>query len=172
MVAVSSLRHVLVVGGTTGDWELLDDEGWRALLTELGKVAEHAGARWLTLHPDHVTTGAPAAHHIELPTCTVVADPSADGRARLLVAMTAVAAAGEPVTEESVSRRLNRPAEVDPDLVVVLGSNDRLPRSLVWELAYGELVYVDIPWDALQARHLEDAVSAFAARHRRFGGLD
>ena len=36
---------------------------------------------------------------------------------------------------------LYEPADVEPDLVLVLGPPTRLPPSLVWELAYGELVF-------------------------------
>ena len=54
----------------------------------------------------------------------------------------------------------------------MLGPHDRLPSSLVWELAYSELVYVDTPWAELCADDLIDAITTFRQRHRRFGGLD
>jgi undecaprenyl diphosphate synthase len=61
---------------------------------------------------------------------------------------------------------------VEPDLVLLLGTDDRLPTSLVWELAYSELVYIDVSWRDLAAVHLAEAIGAFQGRHRRFGGLD
>ena len=67
---------------------------------------------------------------------------------------------------------LYAPADVEPDLILVLGQPDRLPPSLVWELAYGELVFVPLPWDELSADHLVTAIADFAQRERRFGGLD
>ena len=60
----------------------------------------------------------------------------------------------------------------EPDLALILGRPDTLPTSLVWELAYSELVFLDIDWSALQAGHLEMAIDDFNRRHRRFGGLD
>jgi undecaprenyl diphosphate synthase len=42
----------------------------------------------------------------------------------------------------------------------------------VWELAYSELVYIDVSWRDLAAVHLAEAIGAFQGRHRRFGGLD
>jgi undecaprenyl diphosphate synthase len=42
----------------------------------------------------------------------------------------------------------------------------------VWELAYSELVFLDIKWADLQSLHLEMAIDDFNRRHRRFGGLD
>ena len=64
------------------------------------------------------------------------------------------------------------PADVEPDLVVVFGPPDQLPTSLIWELGYSELVFLDLKWDDLSASHLELAVDDFDRRHRRFGGLD
>jgi len=55
---------------------------------------------------------------------------------------------------------------------VVLGSAHGLPRSLVWELAYSELVFLDVEWAQLSAAHLVEAIDSFAHRHRRFGGID
>jgi undecaprenyl diphosphate synthase len=43
---------------------------------------------------------------------------------------------------------------------------------MVWELAYSELVFIDIAWSDLNASHLELAIDDFNRRHRRFGGLD
>jgi undecaprenyl diphosphate synthase len=42
----------------------------------------------------------------------------------------------------------------------------------VWELAYGELVFVSLSWDELVADHVVDAIADFAQRERRFGGLN
>jgi undecaprenyl diphosphate synthase len=67
---------------------------------------------------------------------------------------------------------MKAPAETDPDLVVVLGAAHCLPRSLVWELAYSELVFLEVAWSQLSAAHLVEAIDSFAHRHRRFGGID
>ena len=47
-----------------------------------------------------------------------------------------------------------------------------MPASLVWELAYAEIVFLDAPWTALDAEHIEMAIDDFARRDRRFGGID
>jgi undecaprenyl diphosphate synthase len=47
-----------------------------------------------------------------------------------------------------------------------------MPASLVWELAYAELVFFDADWRALDAEHLEMAIDDFTRRDRRFGGVD
>ncbi|MGH9272182.1 MAG: undecaprenyl diphosphate synthase family protein [Ilumatobacteraceae bacterium] len=47
-----------------------------------------------------------------------------------------------------------------------------MPPSLVWELAYGELVFVPATFPDLRREHLLTAIDEFHGRRRRFGGLD
>ena len=169
-----TLHHIVLVGGTPTQWAAPTDESWARRLADLGKVADHVGALWLVLRPYAAEPEPPTA-----PTrtdvvggCTVVAAPEADGRSRLAAAAEGLRAAGADITETSLAVALNAPATVDPDLVVVLGPSHRLPPSLVWELAYSELVFVDVAWPDLQPSHLERAVDQYTHRHRRFGGLD
>ena len=67
---------------------------------------------------------------------------------------------------------LHAAAKLKVDLIVVLGEPTRLPPSLVWELAYGELVFRPMEWNELTKDHLVEAIADFAQRERRFGGLD
>ena len=170
-----ALRHVMLVGGTPGEWEALGEPLWEHRLAELGKVADHVGANWLALYPYGPDGGdvAPTWTRTDVVGgCAVTAELEPDGRARLVRAIEALRLAGTPITETTIAAALNAPAAVDPDLVIVLGPSDRLPPSLVWELAYSELVFVEGTWADLQPAHLERAIDAFAHRHRRFGGLD
>lgn len=170
-----SLQHIIVVGGSTTEWASLGGEQWRVLVAELGKVADHVGASWLTIRPfGDATAPSPHAARQEAPvgSCLVVADPETDGRARLARAVAGLQAAGSEITEATISAALNAPAEADPDLVVVVGAKHRMPPSLVWELAYSELVFVDTSWQHFGPGHLEEAIGSYAHRHRRFGGID
>ena len=81
-------------------------------------------------------------------------------------------AESDQLSEPAVAAALLSPAATEPDLVLLLGTSDRLPNSLVWELAYAEMVYVPVPWADLQEAHLAEAIEAYRRRHRRFGGLD
>ena len=56
--------------------------------------------------------------------------------------------------------------------MLILGPPTRLPPSLVWELAYGELVFLPVGFDELGAEHVASALDDYATRRRRFGGLD
>jgi undecaprenyl diphosphate synthase len=54
---------------------------------------------------------------------------------------------------------------------VVLGPANCLPRSLVWELAYSEIVFVERSWNTLSVDFIELAIQEYFQRHRRFGGV-
>jgi undecaprenyl diphosphate synthase len=165
----------MVVGGTVADWTDLTDEAWRARAGSYATAVAEAGGRWLTLRPfarGDADVDRPVSQSVvRLAGCTVVVDPSPDGRERLVVALRKAVDQGD-LAERSIASALFAPAEVEPDLVVVLGPSDRLPPSLVWELAYSELVYLDVAWADLDVEHLRAAIGEFAGRHRRFGGLD
>ena len=43
---------------------------------------------------------------------------------------------------------------------------------LLWQLAYAELLFLDVLWPDFSAQHFAEAVDAFKQRSRRYGGLD
>ncbi len=173
----SSLAHVMVVGGTRAEWAAIDDEQWQRLAHDLAGVVVAAGGSWLTFRAYESgdtaspTDSPPRRRVLEGEACTVVIDAMSDGRERFAEAMRRLPG-GLAVDEKSVAGVLYEPADVEPDLVVVLGPPTRLPPSLVWELAYGELVFLARPLVDLVGADLEDAIADFHGRARRFGGLE
>jgi undecaprenyl diphosphate synthase len=171
----TSLEHVMVVGGTPKDWDDIGADEWGRLVDRLGTVAAAAGARWLTIRPygPHPASGRPEPFsQVTDGACTVIVEELADGREAFAAAAAAVPD-GVVVDEQAIANELYQPADVEPDLIVVLGPHDHLPPSLVWELAYGELVFVDrdLPTE-LSAADLRAAIESFQGRSRRFGRLD
>jgi Putative undecaprenyl diphosphate synthase len=169
------LRHVVIVGGSLAEWNALGETGWRDRIIELVKAAEHAGADWLTMRPlDRVSPphGGTPASITRIGRCTGVVDPQTDGRQRLVAAVNVLRRDGRQITDANLAEVVNAPAPCDPDLAIVVGPDTDLPSTLVWELAYCELVYIDVPWVEFHGQDLERAVAEFAGRHRRFGGLD
>ena len=169
------LRHVVIVGGSLQDWNTLGDTGWRDRIIELAKAAEHAGAEWLTMRPlDRVNPphGGTPASITRVGRCFGVVDPQTDGRQRLVAAVNVLRRDGREITEANLAQVVNAPAPCDPDLAIIVGPDTDLPSTLVWELAYCELVFLDIAWDELHGHDIERAAAEFAGRHRRFGGLD
>ena len=59
----------------------------------------------------------------------------------------------------------------DVDLLIRTGGEQRLSDFLLWECAYAELCFTEIMWPDFTAADLADALRAFHARQRRFGGL-
>lgn len=176
----SALAHVMVVGGTRRDWAAMGEAAWSALAEELGSVVADAGGSWLTVRAYERGDDAPDDRPGDLARrtlvvaggrCTAVIDPQSDGRERFAEAMRQLPE-GAVVDEKSVAHVLYEPADVEPDLVLILGPSTRLPPSLVWELAYGELVFNPMPLTALGAAQLRTAVDEFNRRQRRFGGID
>jgi undecaprenyl diphosphate synthase len=169
------LRHVVIVGGTLAEWNAAGEAAWRERIIDFGKVIEHAGASWLTIRPfDRVTPphGGTPASITRVGRCTAIVDPQTDGRQRLVEAINVLARDRRGVTDANLADVVNAPAPYDPDLAIIVGADIELPLTLVWELAYCELVYLGVPWARLHGEHLEGAIAEFAGRHRRFGGLD
>jgi undecaprenyl diphosphate synthase len=106
---------------------------------------------------------------------SLIVDPSPDGHERFAATVEALRISGvdpNDIDEESLSGAILAPAVAEPDLVIILGPPDVIPESMVWELAYSELVFLDLGWDDLTSSDLELAIDDFTRRHRRFGGLD
>ena len=59
----------------------------------------------------------------------------------------------------------------DVDLLIRTGGEQRLSDFLLWESAYAELYFTDVPWPDFTETDLRFAVKAFAARDRRYGGV-
>jgi len=60
----------------------------------------------------------------------------------------------------------------DPDLLIRTGGDFRISNYLLWQISYAELYVVDQYWPDFDEQSWLSAVRAFAARKRRFGGLD
>ena len=57
-----------------------------------------------------------------------------------------------------------------PDLVIRTSGEQRLSNFLLWQAAYAELVFMEQLWPDFDAASLAQAVAAFGARERRYGG--
>ena len=59
----------------------------------------------------------------------------------------------------------------DPDLLIRTSGEQRLSNYLLWQLAYSEFYFTDVPWPDFQKKELEEAIAAYNKRERRFGGI-
>lgn len=77
----------------------------------------------------------------------------------------------EDITEEVFSNYLDTNDIPDPDLLIRTSGEQRLSNYLLWQLAYSEFYFTDVPWPDFHKKELEEAVLAYNKRDRRFGAL-
>lgn len=59
----------------------------------------------------------------------------------------------------------------DPDLMIRTSGEQRLSNYLLWQLAYSEFYFTEVPWPDFNKQELIKAIEAFQMRNRRFGGI-
>lgn len=91
------------------------------------------------------------------------------GRWDIATAAARLAAAGVPITEESLSGALSLAHCADPDLIIRTGGEKRLSNFVMWQAAYSELYFSDLLWPDFDEAALDAALLDFASRERRFG---
>ena len=99
------------------------------------------------------------------------------GRQELASAVRRIAervAAGEidpvAVTPALIAQHLDTADLPDPDLIIRTSGEQRLSNFLVWQAAYAEFVFLPCYWPDFDGAAFAEAIEAFAARERRFGG--
>jgi undecaprenyl diphosphate synthase len=116
------------------------------------------------------------------------ADSAAHGGMVLTLALSyggreSIARAVRDAVRDAAAGKL-RPEDVDParfqgylptaklpplDLLIRTSGEQRISNFLLWELAYAELVFVDVLWPDFRREHLYRCLEQFTARERRFG---
>jgi undecaprenyl diphosphate synthase len=74
--------------------------------------------------------------------------------------------------ESAISNRLYTAGMPDPDLLIRTAGEMRISNFLLWQISYTEIWVTDLCWPEFRESTLYDAINAFAARQRRFGGLN
>ncbi len=75
------------------------------------------------------------------------------------------------ITEDHLSAFMDASDLPDPDLIIRTSGEQRLSNFLLWQSAYSELIFVPTFWPDFDRAALEQAISEYARRERRFGGL-
>ena len=55
------------------------------------------------------------------------------------------------------------------DLLIRTSGEQRVSNFMLWEIAYAELLFVDVLWPEFRRQHLYKCLEQYAARERRFG---
>lgn len=75
------------------------------------------------------------------------------------------------IDETLIESRLYTAGAPDPDLIIRTSGEERLSNFLLWQAAYAELVFLPIHWPDFDRAALEEAVTIYRGRQRRFGAL-
>ena len=76
-----------------------------------------------------------------------------------------------PVTEDTISKYLDTAGIPDPDLMIRTSGELRLSNYLIWQLAYTEFYFTDVPWPDFKKEELVKAIEKYNERDRRYGGV-
>ncbi len=188
--------HMAVVASGSAAWAAATGAGPDELaaaedraLRQLVEAAAAAGVRWLTVQeptggrglrsvaddlarrsvrvaPLDDVGGLPAAAGL-----TVLLTGRGRGRAAIVDAVRRLAEEGvrpADVDEKAIGARLDAP---DVDLLVQTGGDRHVHDLLLWEVAYSELVVLDVPWPAVERAQVDQALAEYQRRDRRYGGI-
>jgi undecaprenyl diphosphate synthase len=96
------------------------------------------------------------------------------GRDEIVQAARRIASAGIPndnIDEPVFARYLYCLDIPDPDLVIRTGGESRLSNFLLWQAAYSELYFTPVLWPDFGRKDVEEALSEYKRRQRRFGKI-
>ena len=77
----------------------------------------------------------------------------------------------EELTEELFDSYLDTRELPDPDLLIRTSGELRLSNYLLWQLAYSEFYFTDVPWPDFDEKELKKAIDIYGNRDRRYGGI-
>ena len=77
----------------------------------------------------------------------------------------------EQMDEAMFENYLDTAGIPSPDLLIRTSGEERLSNFLMWQLAYTEFYFTDVPWPAFTKEELQKAVEKYNGRDRRYGGV-
>ena len=75
----------------------------------------------------------------------------------------------DQITEDTIGSYLDTAGVPDPDLLIRTSGEQRLSNFLMWQLAYTEFYFTEIPWPDFTKEELEKAILQYNKRERRYG---
>ena len=75
------------------------------------------------------------------------------------------------VTEDAIGNYLDTAGVPDPDLMIRTSGELRLSNFLLWQMAYTEFYFTDVPWPDFNKAELVRAIEKYNQRDRRYGGV-
>lgn len=78
----------------------------------------------------------------------------------------------DDIDEQVISDHLYTAGMIDPDLLIRTAGEMRISNYLLWQISYSELWVTERCWPEFGVEDLYQAIRDYAARDRRFGGLN
>lgn len=78
----------------------------------------------------------------------------------------------EEIDESVFETYLDTHGIPDPDMMIRTSGEQRLSNYLIWQLAYSEFYFTDVPWPDFTKEELVKAIEEYNHRHRRFGKVE
>ena len=75
------------------------------------------------------------------------------------------------ITEATIEGYLDTAGVPDPDLLIRTSGELRLSNFLLWQLAYTEFYFTEVPWPDFDKEELIRAIEKYNQRDRRYGGV-
>ena len=75
------------------------------------------------------------------------------------------------VTEQNINSCLDTADIRDVDLLIRTSGEVRISNYLLWQSAYAEMFFTQTYWPEFGTQELDDIISDFGKRERRFGGI-
>ena len=79
--------------------------------------------------------------------------------------------AADQITEQTIGRYLYTEGLPDPDLIIRTGGELRVSNFLIWQAAYAEYYFTPTYWPDFAEADVDAALTSYAQRLRKFGGL-
>ncbi|MCU0846716.1 MAG: polyprenyl diphosphate synthase [Spirochaetes bacterium] len=78
---------------------------------------------------------------------------------------------GEPITASKIEKNLYTSGLPGVDLLIRTSGESRISNFLIWQIAYTELVFLDVLWPDFGPSHLYRCIYEYQNRERRYGGI-
>lgn len=75
----------------------------------------------------------------------------------------------QDINDEYFSKCLTTAEFPDPELLIRTSGEHRISNFLLYQIAYSELYFTDVPWPAFRKQELYEAILNYQQRERRFG---
>jgi undecaprenyl diphosphate synthase len=77
----------------------------------------------------------------------------------------------EEINEKNLANHLDTVGIPDVDLLIRTSGEVRISNFLLWQCAYSEMFFTPTFWPEFHPNELDDIISDFSKRERRFGGV-